>query len=50
MKIYLNDKVTDKRKIVDVEVIKENKHTILVKLPVGNIISRKRSRDIVNGE
>lgn len=46
MKIYLNDK-ENKRKIVEAEVIKENTHTILVKLPDGNIISRKRSRDIV---
>jgi len=46
MKIYLNDK-EGKRKIVEAEVIKENKHTILVKLPNGNIISRKRSRDIL---
>ena len=46
MKIYLNNK-EGKRKIVESEVIKENKETILVKLPDGNIISRKRSRDIV---
>ena len=45
MKVYVNDKA-DKRRIVDAELIKETKITVIVKMPDGKVISRKKKRDI----
>ena len=48
MKVFINDKDSTKpRKVVEVEVIRETPRLFIVKLPDGNIISRKKSRDIV---
>lgn len=45
MKVFVNDKAKNRR-IVDAELIQENKATIIVKMPDGKIISRKKKRDI----
>ncbi len=50
MRVYLNDKITGKRKIVDARLIKEGKSIITVKLDDGNFITRKKKRDIPEGE
>lgn len=44
MKVYINDK--GGRKLVEAELIKETKTTVIVKLPDGNIVSRKKKRDL----
>lgn len=41
MQVYINDK-NSKRKLVSVKLVKTNKRTVLVKLPDGNIIKRKK--------
>ena len=41
MKAYINDK-DGKRKLVPVKVIKTNLRSLLVKLPDGKVIKRKR--------
>jgi len=46
IKVYLNDK-DNKRKIVTAELLKDNKTSIIVRLPDGNIIKRKKKRDLV---
>lgn len=45
MKILINDK-NRQRKIIEADLIKERETTIVVKLPDGNIITRKKKRDI----
>jgi len=44
LKVYVNDK--NGRKLVEAELIKENKATVIVRLPDGNIVSRKKKRDL----
>jgi hypothetical protein len=47
MKVYINDsKDKTKRQVVEAKLIKENKLTVVVELPDGNVITRKKSRDI----
>jgi hypothetical protein len=46
MKVLINDK-DGKRKEVEAQLIKETTTTVIVKLPDGNIISRKKKRDVV---
>jgi len=56
MKVYLNKYVKDEttlknnlikeRQMVDVQLVKENKLTVWVKLPDGHIIKRRKDRDI----
>ena len=47
MKVYLDSKDRTKpRRIVEVEKISESDKAFKVRLPDGNIISRKKSRDI----
>lgn len=48
MKVYINNK--GGRKLVEAELIKENKATVIVKLPDGNIVSRKKKRDLPEEE
>jgi hypothetical protein len=51
MKVYLDDPNSKgSRIIVEAELIKQNKQTVWVKLLDGNIIKRKKSRDIPNIE
>ncbi len=49
MKVYINDK-NGKRKLIDAELIKDKKTTVLVKLPDGNVIVRKKKRDLPKKE
>ena len=49
MKVYINDK-SGKRKLVEVELIEDRKTTVLVKLPDGNVIVRKKKRDLLKKE
>ena len=56
MQVYINKYVEDpttheqvlvkERELVTVQLVKENKLTVWVKLPDGHIIKRKRDRDI----
>lgn len=48
MKIYLNTtkNKNDPRKIVEAVLVKNFKTTMLVRLPDGNIIRRKKKRDL----
>ena len=46
VKVYVNGEKNGERKLVDVDVVKENQSTIIVRLPDGNIISRKKKRDL----
>jgi hypothetical protein len=45
IQVYLNEGGT--RKLVDVEVVKEYNTYLMVKLPDGNVIRRKKNRDLV---
>ena len=48
MKVYIDDhEVAGARKIVDVEVLEDRKASLIVKLSNGNIIKRKKNRDLV---
>ena len=49
MKVYVNDG-DDNRRLINVELIEDKKTTILVKLPDGNIITRKKKRDLPKKE
>ena len=46
VKVYLDDRKNGGRKLVDVELIEERATTVKVKLPDGNVITRKKSRDL----
>ena len=46
MKIYIND--GEKRKLVPVELLEDRPTTLLVRLPDGHIITRKKKRDLFN--
>jgi len=49
MKVYVNDpKHPGKRKVVEAKLVKENETNILVELQDGNVISRKKKRDLAN--
>ena len=52
MRVYVNKhdrsgKITG-RKVVNAEVLKERKRTVLVRLPGGKIVVRKKGRDVLN--
>jgi hypothetical protein len=47
MKVYVNSKDRTTREIVEAELISEAATTVHVKLPDGNIIKRKKGRDVV---
>ncbi len=47
IKVYLNTKVEGKRKVVNAELIEDRKDSVVVKLPDGNIIKRRKNRDVV---
>jgi hypothetical protein len=46
LKVYINGKDGEPRRLVEVELVKENQSTIFVRLPDGNVISRKKKRDL----
>lgn len=50
IKIYLNTKKEGKRKIVNAELLEDRTKTVLVRLPDGNVIVRKKNRDVVKEE
>ena len=45
MKVLVNNK--DGRKVVEAELIEDRKTTVLVRLPDGNVITRKKNRDLI---
>lgn len=45
MKVFVNDGAGG-RKLVEAELIKSRDTTIVVRLPDGNLITRKKSRDL----
>ena len=48
MKVYLNSKdMTQPRVIVDVELVEDKGSRMLVRLPDGNVIIRRKDRDMV---
>jgi hypothetical protein len=47
MKVFVNNKERTERVVVEAEFVKETATTIWVRLPDGNIISRKKNRDLV---
>jgi len=48
VRVYLNTTKNkdDPRKLTEVELVKEFKSTLLVRLSDGNVILRKKSRDL----
>ncbi len=53
MKVYINNIDKGKivgRKLVEAELIKDNPITVVVRLEDGNIITRKKSRDLPKEE
>ena len=47
MQVYVNDpKDPAKRVLIEAKLIKENHSTIVVELPDGNIIKRRKKRDL----
>ena len=51
VKVYLDDgKRTGKRKLVEAQLIEDRPTTFLVKLPDGNTVTRKKSRDLPTKE
>ncbi|KKK41263.1 hypothetical protein LCGC14_2769790 [marine sediment metagenome] len=49
IKVYLNTK-KDKRRIVKAELLETRATTVLVRLPDGTVIVRKKNRDVVKEE
>ena len=45
MKVYVNNKGGGRR-LVETELIRETRTTVIVRLPDGNVISRKKKRDL----
>jgi len=57
IKVYLNGKIDkgeykkyNKRKLVTAEFVKDKGKRIIVKLPDGNVIERKKDRDLIKDE
>lgn len=46
MKVYVNTPDRTGRKLVEVKLIEDRKRTVLVELPDGNRITRKKNRDL----
>lgn len=46
VQVLLDDKVNGGRKVVEAELIEDRPTTVKVKLPDGNVITRKKSRDL----
>jgi hypothetical protein len=46
VKVYLDKGRKGDRKLVDCDLIEDRPTTIVVKLPDGNVITRKKSRDL----
>ena len=50
VKVYIDDRIGGGRKLINAELIESRPTTIVVKLPDGNIITRKKTRDLPNKE
>ena len=52
MKVFLNTTKNkdDPRKLVEVKVIEDKATTLIVELPDGNIITRRKNRDLPKKE
>ena len=50
MKVYINKPDRSGRQLVDVKLIEDRKRTIVVELPDGNRIVRKKNRDLPKKE
>lgn len=51
IKVYLNHPIKEgKRIIVNAELLSQTDNTVTVRLSDGNVIKRKKKRDIVEGE
>ena len=49
MMVYINnDRKGTSRNLVNAELVKKKGSTLLVKLPDGNVVLRKKSRDLPN--
>lgn len=46
VKVYLDDRKNGGRKIVEATLLEDRPTTIVVKLPDGNVVTRKKSRDL----
>lgn len=46
IKVFLDDRKNGSRKLVDAELIEEYTTTVKVKLSDGNVIKRKKARDL----
>lgn len=46
VKVFLDDRVNGGRKLIEATLIENRSTTLLVKLPDGNVITRKKSRDL----
>lgn len=50
VKVYVDDQTNGGRKLINAELIEDRSTTMKVKLPDGNVITRKKSRDLPNKE
>lgn len=46
VRVYLDDRDNGGRKLIDAELVEDRPTTMVVKLPDGNLITRKKSRDL----
>jgi len=49
MKVYINKK-GEGRQLINCELVEDRKYTILVRLSDGNVIARKKNRDLLKDE
>lgn len=50
VKVYLDDKENGGRKVIEAELLENRATTLLIQLPDGNRIVRKKIRDLPQGE
>lgn len=46
VKVFLDDRKNGGRKIVEATLLEDRQTTVVVQLPDGNVITRKKSRDL----
>ena len=46
IKVYLNTKKEGKRKVVNAELLEDRIGSVVVRLPDGNVIVRRKNRDL----
>jgi hypothetical protein len=47
MRVLLNNGNHGERRVVEADLIRENAKTVIVRLPDGKVIKRKKNRDLV---